>query len=55
MIGEWLNENTITGMASHRVCRKAEAGGTWVALSRMPPVQCGTRYRPSNARATMNG
>jgi hypothetical protein len=28
MIGEWLNENTITGMASHRVCRKAEADGT---------------------------
>ncbi len=43
MIGEWLKENTITGIASHRVCRKAEPVGSVVALSRMPPFQCGTR------------
>ncbi|MNH42128.1 hypothetical protein D3C79_1037690 [compost metagenome] len=55
MIGEWLNENTITGIASHTVCRNAEPDGNCAALSRMPPVQCGTRYRPSKPRATMNG
>ncbi|MCY1451507.1 hypothetical protein D9M71_683770 [compost metagenome] len=55
MIGEWLNENTITGIASHRVCNSADGAGTLLAVVRMPPFQCGTRYTARNSRATMNG
>src|SRR5471030_3366638 len=43
MIGEWLKENTITGIASHRVCSNADGSGGLLAVERMPPFQCGTR------------
>ncbi|MNJ71272.1 hypothetical protein D3C77_677950 [compost metagenome] len=55
MIGEWLNENTITGMASHKVCRNADPDGISLAVLRMPPLQCGIRNTARNARATMKG
>ena len=55
MIGEWLNENTITGIASHSVLSNADGAGTSLAVLRMPPVQCGTRYTARNSKATING
>ncbi|MNY64232.1 hypothetical protein D3C86_2013090 [compost metagenome] len=55
MIGEWLNENTITGIASHRVCSNADGSGSVVAVVRMPPFQCGIRNTARNSSATMNG
>ncbi|MNY56416.1 hypothetical protein D3C86_1924970 [compost metagenome] len=55
MIGEWLNENTITGIASHKVCNNAEGSGSVDAVARMPPFQCGIRNTARNSRATMNG
>ncbi|MCY1426785.1 hypothetical protein D9M71_426140 [compost metagenome] len=55
MIGEWLNENTITGIASHRVCNNADGSGTVVAVARMPPFQCGIRNTARNNKATIKG
>ena len=55
MIGEWLNENTITGIASHKVCSNADGAGRVLAVLRMPPFQCGIRNTAKNNSATMNG
>ena len=55
MIGEWLKENTITGIASHRVCSNTEGAGSVVAVLRMPPFQCGIRNTAKNSNATING
>src|SRR5471032_548771 len=55
MIGEWLNENTITGIASHKVLKKAGSGMPSLAEAKKAPFQLGIRLTASNSRAATNG
>ena len=55
MIGEWLNENTITGIASHRVLKNSGRGMPSPAEAKNAPFQLGIRLTASNSRAATNG
>ncbi|MNE16532.1 hypothetical protein D3C80_1094810 [compost metagenome] len=55
MIGEWLNENTITGIASHRVLKNRSTGMPSLAWAKKAPFQLGIRLRASSNSAATNG
>ena len=58
MIGEWLNENTITGIASHRVIHRPFPVADAVSrdsVSSAAPFHCGIRYRASSISTPTNG
>src|SRR5690606_2555718 len=57
MIGEWLKENTITGIASHRVSSRPLPVVDALLRDRVSsaaPYHCGIRYRASTIRAATN-
>ena len=58
MIGEWLKENTITGIASHRVIHRPLPVAVALLRERVSsaaPFHCGIRYRARIISATTNG
>ena len=58
MIGEWLKENTITGIASHRVSSRPLPVADALLRDRVSsaaPFHCGIRYSASTIRAATNG
>ncbi|MNY18442.1 hypothetical protein D3C86_1518210 [compost metagenome] len=55
MIGEWLNENTITGIASHSVWKNIGSGMPSLAVAKKAPFQFGIRLRPSSSNAATKG
>src|SRR5471030_2198413 len=56
IIGEWLNENTITGIANHNVVIKLlPVPPPWMAVSKIAVVQLGIKYNPNNINAATNG
>src|SRR5476651_365642 len=55
MIGEWLKENTITGIASHKVLKNAGSGMPSLAEAKKAPFQLGIRLTANSSRAATNG
>ena len=58
MIGEWLKEKTITGIASHRVISRplpVTEAPLRERVSSAAPFHCGIRYSANTIRAITNG
>ncbi|CRM86391.1 hypothetical protein [Pseudomonas sp. 22 E 5] len=55
MIGEWLKENTITGIASHSVLKNIGNGMPSLAEAKNAPFQLGIRLTASNSKAATKG